>query len=311
MAPDMEAFTTFQAASGRWSKTSEKLLKRFDRYCIREYPDDAVLSQQMIDGWSKQLDTETNNSTYNRVIAIFSFLRYLRNRGKTSAVEPAIPHYTQSTYIPHAFTYDELRRFFEACDNLSPEPNNTSMVYQKITIPVFFRLLYSSGIRTNEARMLSVEDVNLDQGILNIRQSKGDSQHFVVLHDNMTELLQKYDEKIQRIIPNRYYFFSSPRGSYYRTNWVCVNFRKLWDRQNTTYATAYDFRHNYAIENINQWVGEGFNFDSKLLYLSKSMGHASLDSTRYYYSLVPVMSDINKNLSGKDFDDIVPEVYYD
>jgi hypothetical protein len=28
-----------------------------------------------------------------------------------------------------------------------------------------------------------------------------------------------------------------------------------------------------------------------------------------YYSLVPAMADIIENLSGQDFDDIVPEVY--
>lgn len=50
------------------------------------------------------------------------------------------------------------------------------------------------------------------------------------------------------------------------------------------YATAYAFRQHYAIENINCWTGEGFEFDAKLLYLSKSMGHSTLESTKYYYS---------------------------
>ena len=77
---------------------------------------------------------------------------------------------------------------------------------------------------------------------------------------------------------------------------------------NSSYATAYELRHHYATENINQWIGEGFEFDSKLLYLSKSMGHSTLESTRYYYSLVPTMADILEKMSGRDFDDIVPEV---
>jgi len=80
---------------------------------------------------------------------------------------------------------------------------------------------------------------------------------------------------------------------------------------NVSSAIAYDLRHNYAIQNINQWVGHGFDFDAKLLYLSKSMGHSTLESTRYYYSIVPAMSDIIEDLSGEDFDDIVPEVDYE
>ena len=140
--------------------------------------------------------------------------------------------------------------------------------------------------------------------------SKGDSQHFVVLHETMLELMKRYDTEIRKTHPKRQYFFPSPKG-FFRKNWVCRNFRDCWFAYNTSYATAYELRHNYATENINRWVGEGFGFDSKLLYLSRSMGHSVLESTRYYYSLVPAMSGIVENLSGQNFDDIVPEVDYE
>ena len=65
------------------------------------------------------------------------------------------------------------------------------------------------------------------------------------------------------------------------------------------------------MENINQWIGEGFEFYSKLVYLSKSMGHGSLESTKKYFHLVPAMADILLELTGRDFDDIVPEADYE
>ena len=52
-----------------------------------------------------------------------------------------------------------------------------------MSVPVFFRLLYSSGIRTNEARLLLKENVDLRRGILDIQYSKGHDQHYIVLHD--------------------------------------------------------------------------------------------------------------------------------
>jgi len=82
----------------------------------------------------------------------------------------------------------------------------------------------------------------------------------------------------------------------------------IWYEANTAHATAYELRHNYAVENINQWTREGFGFFSKLVYLSKSMGHATLESTKYYYHLAPVISDALYELTGKDFDNIIPEV---
>jgi integrase len=226
-------------------------------------------------------------------------------------MEPDFPKKERCTYIPHFFTDAELENFFSACDNLPSASHTPDQRSRKITIPVFFRLLYSSGIRTFEARMLRIEDVDLHHGILNIRYSKGRTQHYVVLHDSMTELLKTYNTAIQKQYPHRNYFFPARGNTFHTRQWVQTNFRELWNKYNSSHATAYEFRHHYAMKNINRWTEEGFGFDAKLLYLSKSMGHSTLESTKYYYSLVPTMADILEEKTGMDFENIVPEVDYE
>jgi len=157
--------------------------------------------------------------------------------------------------------------------------------------------------------MLRAKDVDLSCGILNIRISKGTDQHYVALHDSMADLLRKYDGAIKRYHPDREYFFPNRNGSHFTKTWVQVRFRENWDRYNSAYATAYELRHNYATENINSWTDEGFGFDAKLLYLSKSMGHYSVESTKNYYSLVPGLADILQAHSESDI--VIPEVDYD
>jgi len=70
-----------------------------------------------------------------------------------------------------------------------------------MSIPVFFRLLYSSGIRTNEARLLPRENADLERGVLDIQYSKGHDQHYIVLHDSMLEIMRRYDTAIGEIVP--------------------------------------------------------------------------------------------------------------
>lgn len=159
--------------------------------------------------------------------------------------------------------------------------------------------------------MLRIEDVDLCHGILNIRYSKGHAQHYVVLHDSMLELSKIYDSAIRKQYPHRAYFFPARGNSFHKSKWVQTNFRELWNKYNSSHATAYELRHHYAIENINHWTDEGFGFDAKLLYLSKSMGHSTLESTKYYYSLVPGMADILEEKTGMDFESIVPEADYE
>lgn len=308
LSPLIQEYIFYRKSSDRWSEDSyEANLLLFDRYCQKQFPKAEKLSQKMVDKWCCKRATETNNSCRSRIYVVISFLRYAKSRGKIDLIIPDIPKKTPRTYIPHAFTFQELLNFFEACDSITGIETLEQRV-RKITVPVFFRLLYSSGVRTTEARLIRTEDVDLNNGILNIRYSKGHDQHYVVLHDSMLELMKSFDTVIRNIYPNRSYFFPARNGKYHTRAWVQMNFRKLWDKNNTAYATSYELRHHYAIENINRWLGEGMAFHSKFLYLSKSMGHSVLESTRYYYSLTPGLAEILIDKTIESFNNIIPEV---
>ena len=113
LAPFMQAYISYQKASEHWNENSyEANLVRFDRYCKKQYPESALLSQEMVEGWCHKRDTETNNSCRSRIDVVVSFIQYLRNRGKTDVMVPEIPKKERLTYIPHSFTDAELGEFF-------------------------------------------------------------------------------------------------------------------------------------------------------------------------------------------------------
>jgi site-specific recombinase XerD len=312
LAPEMKAFVSFRIACGCWNDTYENYLFYFDRHCTQTFPDEKSLTKEMVDSYCAKRSSETGNTCRVRVYAVVNFVNYLRRRGLTELQPPDIPRQAHSGYTPHAFTDLELEGFFTASNDIPmSKPNSLSERTRNIVAPVFFRLLYSSGIRTYEARMLKVEDVDIVQGVISARTAKGSNQYYVALHDSMAQLLVSYEKTIRALYPKRIYFFPSARGSHLSKEWVNHNFRLIWKRANTTHATAYELRHNYAVENINRWIGDGFDFFEKFVYLSKSMGHVTLESTKYYFHLVPALSNILLELSGDDFDEIVPEVTHE
>ena len=307
--PLFQSFIQCQKASDKWNKSSsEPCLVMFDHFCESNYPHSKELTQEMVNLWCRKRESETNNSCRSRTYVVVKFVRYLHKRGLTSVKPPEVPRVEKSTYIPHAFTKEELERFFRKCDSFTPIAQSTQQKLRRMTVPVFFRLLYSSGIRTNEARMLQRANVNLSDGVLDIRYSKGNDQHYIVLHNSMIELMQKYDQAVEKLCHDRVYFFPSRGGGFYTRNWVQTNFRQLWYAVNNTHATAYELRHHYAIENINKWIDKGFGFDDLIFYLSKSMGHTTIESTRYYYSLVPAMSNLLAEHTECGFNALIPEV---
>jgi integrase len=307
----MKAYADLLSATDRGGRQEMVWIKVFDNYCGTHWRDAEMLTQEMVDEWCAKRPTEKNNSTRTRIYPIIQLLRYLRERGLTEVGDPAVPRAERSTYIPHAFSGSELSAFFSACDSYPISQRSARSWNLKMTIPVFFRLLYSSGIRTTEARLLRRADVDLGRGILDIRKSKGSCQHFVVLHDSMLGLMRIYDSTIDELYPNRAYFFPVDAKKGRASVWVWQTFNKVWATVSDVSAVPYELRHNYAIENINRWSGLGFGFHDRLLYLSKSMGHASIESTKSYYSLVPPMAELLQERTEAGFNDIIAEVDYE
>jgi integrase len=306
----IEPYREYCTTIGSWTEHRFGCLSSLDTYCRTNWPNAYELTQEMIDNWCSKRPNEQINTLVARSKPIKHFLRYLRDRGRTDLKDPEVPSPRLSTYIPHSFTDEELRAFFYACDHIEFQNQNNKKNCRNLylTIPVFFRFLYSSGIRPTGARHLKCVDVDLETGVVNIRKTKGANQHHIVLHDSMRELMKRYDGAISLLYPDREYFFPDKNGSFHPNYWVERHFKKLWRQVSASLAVPYAFRHHYAITNINQWVNEGFDFYDKLVYLSKSMGHCELEHTKYYYSLVPAMSSILENLTEKTFNNIIPEV---
>lgn len=305
--PLFRPFIQYRIVSDRWNSVALKNIAYFDRYCCEHYPDHSGISQQMVDGWCKKRETERNGSCFTRTRIVVALIHYLQERGLTSVHVPAIPRMEKRMYIPHAFTEEELNRFFRECDRRVVKSQSKYRARAMIA-SVIFRLLYSSGLRTVEARLLKVENVDLGQGVLDIQYSKGRDQHYVVLHDSMLAILRQYDVAIRNVFPERIYFFPGNNEQPLYQEWMPIAFRAIWDSVNPSHAVPYDLRHNYATSNINSWVNSGFGFHDKFIYLSKSMGHKQLESTKYYYSMVPALSDILSDKTERGFDEIVPGV---
>ena len=305
----IEKYVFYQESSGSWSEVRARSLRYFDRFCAECFPGRA-LCQEMVDAWCGKRDTESKSSCITRTGVIRSFIKYLRKRGMTDVLPVPVPKAEKRTRVPHAFTKEELQKFFRECDSIIPYKPSPKFLLPKMTCPVFFRLLYSSGIRTTEARKLKRSEVDLAHGILDIRETKGYAQHYVALHASMTDLLRQYDQEVEKIYPGRTYFFENAMGNGYSRQWVVYIFRKLWEKANgkDNRPVAYGLRHHYAVENINRWEEDAFEFSEKLLSLSKSMGHSEINATLYYYSIVPGMSDILREKTETGFNEIIPEV---
>lgn len=291
----------------------------FLNWCARTYPDDPRLRQDMLDIWRAKRPTENEESHGNRAAYLNKFLVFVNDRGGgpfTLYTDRPTVHRVE----PVPITPEQICNFFRAVDELGTgdshaHPFSRTLARLKaIEAPVIFRLLYSTGMRPNEARWLHRDDVDLENGIIYLHRTKGYIERIIALHPSMTKLLKQYFELIVAEQPDAMPLFPTHDGKYHNPSWLNTKFKTLWYKYNTKPgkggrdAVVYAFRHNYAIENIMNWNQDGYNADKRLVALSRSMGHVSIKSTQYYFHLVPRFADMLEEIEGDFVNEIIPEV---
>jgi integrase len=279
----------------------------FLRWCQKRFSGAEYLTQEMVNQWWVKSDTETNVTHLSRIYKALPFLRYTNEVLRLTNVSlPPLPPFVKSNSLPHYFTHQELTSFFKACNELQTN-NSNSRKLRKLIVPVIFRLLYSTGLRVLEARMLLREDVDFETGVLNVKRTKGYFEHRVVLHDTMLTLLKEYDFAADKLLPNRRVLFPNENDEYHKNKRLSDQFFVCWYKYNTPIAFARELRHQYAIENINSWTNEEYDTCNKLVALKNSMGHTKLSRTLYYYSMVPAYGGLIEDRCGESFSKLIPK----
>lgn len=253
----------------------------------------------------------TPGSLHNVAAVLREFSRYLVGIGYTSAY--IIPPGKISLPVPvqpYLFTQDEIEAFFAACDSIG---YNCHVPKRHIVLPAMYRLLYCCGLRCREVRTLQTVNVHLDENHIDILQSKGPKSRRVYISQELSDYLKEYDIKINHIFPARMFFFPSRKDKPYAASTFQKNFLKIWytafpeKKDDGVSIRAYDVRHHFAYANMNRWLKEGKDINVMLPYLMRYMGHQDIESTLYYFHLVP---DIYHTIIEKSslFEKLLPEV---
>jgi len=295
----------YRAALGRDIVSYGWNLANFDRFCLKCFPEESLLTKDLVLAWCN----DTNGNSGYKAHAARGFARYLVSTGEEAFLMPKGFCPPRKPDLPYIFTDDELRRFFEAADRF---PSCCGSPLLEYTVPVIFRLQYACGLRPQEARLLKRIDFNYSDGTIYIAEAKHYKDRRLAVSPDVMGMCRNYDRIAEATIPGRVYFFQSPQtGGAYGHNWLTAKFHQCWKMSgNDTTAgrgscTPYAFRHNYATQTLMRWAEERKDLNAWIPYLCAYMGHANFSSTFYYVHLLP---ERLRCLDYASVSDIIPEV---
>lgn len=299
-----------QAVGYKYDSEARHLL-RFSDFTCRRYPEATALTKEIVLEWCSKKEYEAQANQCTRASIIRQFAVYLDSMGEKAYTIPKGYYPEEEQYIPYIYTEDELKAFFyetDKCHYVNECP------YRHFIMPVFFRMIYSCGLRSSEARLLKVEDVDLETGILTIHHSKDNNSRLVPMSDELTERCRRYSCQVHMLSKETDYFFPGIAGKPMTIGNVYHNFRRFLWKAGISHGgrgkgpRVHDFRHAYACHCLKKWVLQGKDLNAYLPVLKTYMGHFSFEDTAYYLRLTAdIYPDISIRLEGS-YPDIIPSV---
>jgi integrase/recombinase XerD len=289
-----EAITALVAekrAVGCKYHAEERVLARFEAFNRAEFPGLDTLTEASVQAWitAARRRGVTPATVQGLAAPLRELARWLGQRGVTAYLLPRSALERPTRYVPHIYTDAELAALFAQTDRCH---YCAEVPARHLVMPVLFRTIYACGLRCSEARLLHVPDVDIDAGVLQIRDAKGGKDRQVPVSEALRNRLADYHAQVCRRPGRREWFFPGARpGEPLTLGNVYHNFRRfLWQARISHGGPGHgprvhDLRHTMAVNNLRSWFAHGEDVGALLPVLQTYLGHSSIADTAYYLHL--------------------------
>ncbi len=280
-----EDYLRLRRALGFKLERAEKLLPQLVAYL--EAAGAARVTSELAIAWARLPERAQPSHWTQRLAVARGFARYLQTIDPATEVPPpGVFPARRHRPAPYLWSQSDISRLLEAARGLRPR-------LRAATHEALFGLLGASGMRIGEAIGLLRDDVDLEAGVITIRETKFDRSRLVPLHPSVTEALSRYVAERDRLCPRprSRAFFLSGAGTTLDRNGVGKVFRKITIamhvRTAAVHPRVHDLRHSFAVETLIRWQRSGADIDQHIAALSTYLGHISPADTYWYLSASP------------------------
>ena len=268
-----------------------RVLARFEAFSRSEFPGLDELTEASVTAWiTAARGRDVKPATLAGLVApIRELARWLGRREQVAYLLPRAALPRPVRYVPHIYTDAELAALFaqiDCCHYCSEVP------LRHLVMPVLFRTIYACGLRCSEARLLRVADVDIDAGVLQIRDAKGGKDRQVPVSETLRNRLAGYHDQVAGQPGWREWFFPGARpGQPLTLGNVYHNFRRFLWQAGISHGgpghgpRVHDLRHSMAVNNLRSWFADGRDVGALLPVLQTYLGHSSIADTAYYLHL--------------------------
>lgn len=310
---EFQDLVDLKKALGFSYKTEALAFRRIDLFFIEQNLTDKCITKELCELWCRKRSHESATNQASRISTMRVFCRYLNDMGIPAYIPPKGITKKPAGYDAHIYTDEELKKFFAAVDQSQSVMGECP--YRSDVMPVFFRILYTSGMRVSELRLTRVGDFNIDEGYITVHEAKNHKERIVPIHPLLVSRCSELKEKLHSSSADDEYFFVIRPGQPMTLGNVYRNFRRYLEKAGVSHTghgpRVHDFRHTYCVNLLRKWTDEGKDLAAYLPYMRTMLGHEGFEETAYYLKLTSERFPYIKEQLKASFPDLIREAIID
>jgi len=285
IASRVQAYLSVRRAMGFELRGAGYQLLAFARF-VEEQPHPDALTMDLLMEWVQGADRPGPATAARRVEVLRPFLRYYRQFEPQCPVIPAGhcgPGHRR--LCPHIYTELEIAEMLAAARELKP------VGLRPLTYVTLFGLLAVTGLRLSEALRLARQDVDVDDRLLCVRESKFRKSRMVPIHATTAQALAEYARATVRTSHQHAaeVLFITEKGQPLTKSSVDHTFSGLrrslgWQaRGGHPQPRIHDLRHTFICNALLRGQQER-SLDHVANVIATYVGHAKVSDTYWYVS---------------------------
>lgn len=296
MNSELSKFRELKLAGGVKPQSVDRYISYIDDFYISQKIDNITFTKEMFSLWlMNRNDREGNYVRYTRTNYLIEFLSFLYSQNYEVYIPRRLPC-KSNQFIAKIFSDEELNRYLEFVDLYESSRDPMIALYT----PVIFRVLIGCGTRVGETLSLKVEDVDLKEGLLHLKETKNAKFRSIPVSNSLLNVLRQYADRCLYLKNKKDFFFSHIDGrkvseqSIYKVHRKALGYAGIPYIGSTNGPRLHDLRHTFAVNSLKQFEHKGCDLNNVLPILQKYLGHSSISSTEKYLQLI-----------SENFDDVL------
>lgn len=284
-------YVRYRKSLGEKFKTNETCLKAF---CSTIGPEKSIKSttERMVHCFLYGKSNAVTTGWFVRHTALLGLYQYAISRNYVTAIPlPKVLPRRPQGLIPYIYSPKELKLLFDGA--LSYQTNKSYIEPYMVRISLI--LTYTLGLRIHETLSITLGDMDMNNLVITIRQSKFYKSRLVPFNQQVKKLLKKFLQWRKEQRQSQYaeaYLFMGQHGKPFNADTLRGIFQRIRGktgikRNDGAYfqPRLHDLRHTFAVNRLLSWYRENRDVQQLLPILSVYMGHKYLAHTSVYLSM--------------------------